>query len=272
MATDKKTPGIFVMMLRAQDVHPNEGWVPSELRRCVVFLHGWLQSHTSWLATAHRVRERFGHDCLLLDWPAHGLSDVPPDPTSLTATSLVECLHELLERSCWVGQRRITLAACSLGGAVAMRYTSLYPDDIDRLVLVAPAGFDEPWHRVSRVGPVLSRLRKWAVLPGRARAFLSVIRNTPRYGNAQDWFDSEAARSKPTLLINATLDGLHRADNWSGCRADDATFRKRTLPLSHSLLCVLISQLRLDLDSYAWHGALLDAGIQPGEVVMRARL
>ena len=176
-----EAPRIFSVMLRAQDVAVGTCWVPPEQRRCVVFLHGFLQSHSSWLTTAHRVRERYGHDCLLLDWPAHGLSGVPSDPTSMTAAMLVRCLRTLLERAGWANdQRRITLAGCSLGGAIAMMYTTLYPESVDRLVLVAPAGFDEPWHRFSRMGASLAKLHTSKLLPQRIRALLCVIRNTPR--------------------------------------------------------------------------------------------
>ena len=246
--------GTFVMMLRAQDVAAGKGWVPIKERRCVVFLHGFLQSHRCWLLTAHRVRACYGHDCLLLDWPAHGLSGVPPDGTTLTTSMLVDCLHDVLERSQRATQpRSITLAGCSIGGAVAMLYTSMYPDSVDRLVLVAPAGFDEPWFRLSRLGPMVSKLSNCVVVPSRTRALLSLIHNTPRYDNIPNWFDTYVARTKPTLLVYASLDELHRSDLWTACRHRDATFRSWSVPVIHSVLCVFISQLRLDLDANAWH-------------------
>ena len=157
---------LFSVLLRASDTPPAPTWVTPRERRCCVFLHGFLQDHSSWLTTAHRVRARYGHDCLLLDWPAHGRSGVPADPQAVTASSLVRCLRKLLERAGWTGrQRRVVFAACSMGGAIAMRYTTLYQEDVDRLVLVAPAGFDEPWYRMSQTGPVLSKLRSSSLLP-----------------------------------------------------------------------------------------------------------
>ena len=86
---------LFVLVLRAKDLKPRATWAAQRQR--VVFLHGWLQDHTSWLRVAHDVRERWDHDCCLIDWPAHGLAvshtrapvDIPllPTPTLLTASS-----------------------------------------------------------------------------------------------------------------------------------------------------------------------------------------
>ena len=155
-----------------------------------------------------------------------------------------------------------------MGGAVAMRYTSLYPEDVERLVLVAPAGFDEPWHRLSQTGPTVSMLRTQTILPLRLRAKLSLIQDTPRYQNLVDWFASATARQTPTLLVYAAFDELHRADKWATCRSTDRTFRMRRIPVTHPLLCAAITLLRLDLDPAAWHDlhATSAAGDREGAV------
>ena len=68
-------------------------------------------------------------------------------------------LRATLERVGWAdGSVPLTLAGCSYGGAMAMRYTSCWPDEVDRLVLVGTAGFDEASPTlVLRFGMALSR-------------------------------------------------------------------------------------------------------------------
>ena len=76
-------------------------------------MHGWWQDHTSWLTTAQRVREKFGHDCLLLDWPGHGLSETPRADV-MGADLLLAALRRTLERVGWAdGATPLTLCGCS---------------------------------------------------------------------------------------------------------------------------------------------------------------
>lgn len=260
-------PCSFSILLRAEDVPRRPSWVRD--RRRVVLLHGWLQDSSSWLTTAHQLRRRYGHSVLLLDWLHHGRSETPADPSELHPDALVAQLRAALEHIGWTGDNhacRLTLAGCSLGGAIAMLYTNRFSADVDRLVLVAPAGFDEPWHRIlmhfgrlsagalvrasKAMGP-LPALRKSPL--GRLLAHAHLISKTPRYGNTLDWFDTPVARQKPTLLVCAAFDELHRADAWAGCRAGDPSFRLRKLPLNHSLLCQHLACLGLELDPAAWH-------------------
>tara|TARA_B110001452_G_scaffold220486_1_gene192734 strand:+ start:1141 stop:2220 length:1080 start_codon:yes stop_codon:yes gene_type:complete len=138
---------LFVLILRAADIEPRPTWLAD--RRRIVFLHGWLQDHSCWLALALQLRAVYGHDCLLLDWPAHGRSPAPVPPEALDVDVLVACLRGVLERARWTdGACPLTLCGCSMGGGMAMRYTTEF-GGVDRLVLVAPAGFDEPWYRAA---------------------------------------------------------------------------------------------------------------------------
>ena len=61
----------------ARPTHPAKGGVRSR----VVLLHGWLMSHACWLNTATQLRDRYGHDVLLLDFPGHGRSPLLPEFT-----------------------------------------------------------------------------------------------------------------------------------------------------------------------------------------------
>ena len=155
---DARRVYLDVCLLPAAHVKPRPTWVRPSQRRRVVFLHGWLQDHHSWLRTAQLVRRSYGHDCLLLDWPCHGLSETPVHAVMGPELCLA-ALRATLERVGWAdGSVPLTLAGCSYGGAMAMRYTSCWPDEVDRLVLVGTAGFDEASPTlVLRFGMALSR-------------------------------------------------------------------------------------------------------------------
>ena len=155
-----------VCLLRAADVKPRATWVRPSQRRRVVFLHGWLQDHHSWRRTAQLVRRSYGHDCLLLDWPCHGLSETPLHAVMGPELCLA-ALRATLERVGWTdGSVPLTLAGCSYGGAMAMRYTSRWPGEVDRLVLVGTAGFDEALPTlVLRAGIAAARAVAAAVPP-----------------------------------------------------------------------------------------------------------
>lgn len=249
----------FTVVLRASDVPRRSTWTSP---RRVVMLHGWLQDHTCWLPTAHRLRVLYGHDVLLIDWMAHGLSDTPR-PTDMRVETLLRQLRCALERVGWTGDSvPLTVAGCSLGGALAMRYTSLHPDEVDRLVLVAPAGFDEPWWQLSNAGRALAHVlhplasaSRWS---STLAAHAKLVMETPRYGVEHDWFNSEAARGKPILLVAAAFDELHSAHRNVNGRKGDPSFRQRRLPLTHAPLCLMIGRLRLELDARAWHAPLID--------------
>ena len=134
VAAAAKALSLHVCLLRATDVTPRSTWVHPSQRRRVVFLHGWLQDHSSWLSTAHLVRRAYGHDCLLLDWPCHGLSETPHGHVHGDVMGPELCLAALratLERVGWAdGSVPLTLAGCSYGGAMAMRYTSCWPAEV----------------------------------------------------------------------------------------------------------------------------------------------
>ena len=84
-----------------------------------------------------------------------------------------------------------------------MRYTTMHPNNVERIFLVAPAGFDEPWYRLSHTVPMLSKLSRR--VPRRLGTKISLIQNTPRYKNVVDWFRMAAVKIL-ILLICTTFD------------------------------------------------------------------
>lgn len=115
----------------------------------VLLVHGLLGSHRSWdavvdgLAATHRV--------LAPDLYGHGESAKPRGDYSLGAHAAT--LRDLLDR---LGMARTTLVGHSLGGGIALQFCYLFPERVDRLVLVSSGG----------LGRAVSPLLRSATLPG----------------------------------------------------------------------------------------------------------
>ena len=186
----------------ARPTHPAKGGVRSR----VVLLHGWLMSHACWLNTATQLRDRYGHDVLLLDFPGHGRSPLLPEFTDhhpwLSRTASPRC-----RGFGWARRRRLDgaapsidpidpeqrfsskattqnpLALCglSLGGVVSCLYADAYP------AVARRAGRRRQTRR--RAPPNLSRpFRVPALHPARAAR--------ARGGRLGRWLVSVGARSR----------------------------------------------------------------------------
>ncbi len=75
---------------------------------------------------------------ILLDLPGFGRSSAPPGQYS--PTNYARVLREVKQR---YHAKPIYVIGHSMGGAVSLRYTALYPDDVKQLVLVNAAGILE---------------------------------------------------------------------------------------------------------------------------------
>lgn len=101
----------------------------------ILLIHGYTFSLETWdgwaadLARDHRV--------IRYDLSGHGLSD--PDPQARYGTAdRVRQLKALMDR---LGIARATLAGNSFGGLVAWNFAALYPDRVDRLILIDSAAY-----------------------------------------------------------------------------------------------------------------------------------
>jgi pimeloyl-ACP methyl ester carboxylesterase len=115
----------------------------------VLFIHGLLGSNRNW---AHLVRKlSTGHRVLAPDLFGHGASSKPMGDYSLGAHAAT--LRDLLDV---LGIDRVALVGHSLGGGIALQFCYLFPERVDRLVLVSSGG----------LGRSVSPLLRSATLPG----------------------------------------------------------------------------------------------------------
>jgi pimeloyl-ACP methyl ester carboxylesterase len=174
----------------------------------VLFIHGILGSYRNWSHLIDRLDET--HRVIVPDLFGHGASAKPVGDYSLGAHA--GTMRDLLDR---LGIERVTIVGHSLGGGIAMEFYYLFPERVDRLVLVASGGLGR------EVNPIL----RSATLPG-AEWVLPVI--------ASDWVRGKvesAGRAasrigwKPGKDINVIWQGFSSLGDRESRRAFLATTR-----------------------------------------------
>ena len=127
----------------------------------VLFIHGILGSQRQWAHLVDKMDD--DHRVLLPDLFGHGESAKPLGDYSLSSHAAT--MRDLLDH---LGIERVTLVGHSLGGGIAMQFFYLFPERVDRLVLVSSGGLGREVNLVLRA----------ATLPGAAQV-LSVIASAP---------------------------------------------------------------------------------------------
>lgn len=102
--------------------------------RPLVLLHGMGADKDNFLLIARQLKRRFR--LVIPDLPGFGDSDKPADQT-YTIAEQVERLHEFVRA---LGITRFHLGGNSMGGFIAAAYAARYPEDLESLWLLAPAG------------------------------------------------------------------------------------------------------------------------------------
>jgi len=115
----------------------------------ILLVHGMLGSHQTWTGAIEELSA--GYRVIAPDLFGHGSSAKPIGDYSLSAHAAT--LRDLLDR---LGIERVTLVGHSLGGGIVMQFSYLFPQRVDRLVLVSSGG----------LGREVSLLLRAATLPG----------------------------------------------------------------------------------------------------------
>jgi pimeloyl-ACP methyl ester carboxylesterase len=118
-------------------------WTPegdSYFRRTpVVLINGLAEQSESWYRNREEIQKHFElHTPGVLVYDGPVLQDRLAQNESITVSYLTERLAEYLDK--FVQTPPYHLVGSSLGGQLAVQYASLYPEKIDRLVLLCPSG------------------------------------------------------------------------------------------------------------------------------------
>ncbi|MFO1472489.1 MAG: alpha/beta hydrolase [Turneriella sp.] len=102
----------------------------------VVLVHGFSIPSAVWDNTFNALTEA-GFTVLRYDLFGRGFSDRPD--TKYNSDLFVTQLKELTEKL--IPGRRFTLCGLSMGGAISVAFADKYPQKVEKLVLIDPAGF-----------------------------------------------------------------------------------------------------------------------------------
>jgi pimeloyl-ACP methyl ester carboxylesterase len=95
----------------------------------VVFIHGFLGSRHQWKAVFQLFKN--SHSTLSIELPGHGTSEDPTD--SYTMNELATEVHNILKNEAFLSAHII---GHSMGGYVAATYNTMFPEQIQSLVLI----------------------------------------------------------------------------------------------------------------------------------------
>ncbi len=108
----------------------------------VIFLHGagGGASGYSNFKGNFPVFAEAGYRCIVPDLLGYGLSSKTATPTEYHLDFFIAGVKALVDQ---LGLKQVTLLGNSLGGAVALGYALKHPEDVKRLILMAPGGVEE---------------------------------------------------------------------------------------------------------------------------------
>ncbi|WP_456695945.1 alpha/beta fold hydrolase [Aeromicrobium sp. P5_D10] len=143
-------------------LHRHElSYVDSGSGPAVLFIHGILGSQRQWEHLIDAMDD--DHRVVMPDLFGHGKSAKPFGDYSLSAHAAA--MRDLLDH---LGIERVTVVGHSLGGGIAMQFFYLFPERVERLVLVSSGG----------LGREVNLVLRSATLPGAAQV-LSVVASAP---------------------------------------------------------------------------------------------
>lgn len=129
----------------------------------VVFLHGsgnGASGHSNFKGNYPELAKA-GYRVILPDLIGFGYSDKPAD-VEYPLSFFVECLKQALDV---IGVSKVTLVGNSLGGAVAIGFALAHPENVEKLVLMAPGG--------------VSDMPDYLAMPGMAAMFAHMATGKP---------------------------------------------------------------------------------------------
>lgn len=116
----------------------------------MVILHGWAKDMTGAKYTElKQLLEKKGYEVFVPDLPGFGAN--PLDKVALQFHDYIDFTHHYIESVLRkTKQKKVILLGHSFGGRVAIRFTSLYPQYIETLVLTGASGIPRPLPSVKK--------------------------------------------------------------------------------------------------------------------------
>lgn len=179
----------------------------------LLLIHGGRDHSRSWDWVAQELRRDW--HIIAPDLRGHGDSAWSPDGT-YTLASYIYDLAQLIHQQ-QLGP--VTIVAHSLGGAISLRYTGLYPETVAKLVVIEGLGLRGP--DVETVPPLQLEWRNWIDerrgMSGRLpRRYTSVQQALERMQAENPYLSAEQARHLTDHGVSRNEDGTYgwKFDNY----------------------------------------------------------
>ena len=143
--TEKKTPipiGKFFKTRDGYDLHYHEAGSPSADKPTVLMLHGsgpGASGYSNFKGNFPFLAEH-GYHVIIPDYLGYGLSSKPAD-FQYKVDPQVELLRELMA---YVGAAKLAIVGNSLGGWFALHHAIQYPEEVEKIIVMAPGGTEPP--------------------------------------------------------------------------------------------------------------------------------
>ncbi|KAI0898280.1 alpha/beta-hydrolase [Annulohypoxylon nitens] len=151
--------------IRVYEFGPEDG-------RKVLFIHGISTSCMTLKDIATPLAEK-GCRVMLFDLFGRGFSDAPGDVPYDTRLFVTQILLVLASSKLpWTGDNGLHVVGYSLGGGIAANFAATFPDMVETLILLAPAGLIRP----ENIGGASRFIFTSGVVPDRILSWLTKIR------------------------------------------------------------------------------------------------
>ncbi|KAH0477651.1 MAG: uncharacterized protein KVP18_000416 [Porospora cf. gigantea A] len=155
-----------------------------------------------------------GFCVIAFDFFGHGLSSDLPDQVEDSALLLVEQVRDVLQAAGVPASANHSVLGFSMGGYVAVRYTGQFPQLVDRLVLLAPAGLiSRPWfisvlhsRAFAACQPVVTRFLAALISRCDHERTAHHYNNPPRlHSEPADWKEVSVRNLRTVITVGRTL-------------------------------------------------------------------
>jgi len=102
----------------------------------ILFVHGLSSNSDAWSENIKYLKEHY--TCVALDLPGYGKSSKPE--VEYTPTYFAEILHKFIAK---LELKNVVLVGHSMGGQASIKLATSYATDIEKLILIAPAGLEQ---------------------------------------------------------------------------------------------------------------------------------
>lgn len=102
----------------------------------LLFVHGLSSNSDAWSKNIETLRKDY--TCIAIDLPGYGKSSKPD--VVYTPSYFSEVIHQFIEN---LELNNVVLIGHSMGGQASVKFASTYPDALEKLILIAPAGLEQ---------------------------------------------------------------------------------------------------------------------------------